>query len=313
MLLLMKAFMQVSNHDEDVTIDDPAALPAEIQKRNVSSFVPLRIIHESKDNMDLVFIDLPGLQQSGNQHSRFIQSVAEQMVRNPRRILLFVEEAKSSWTQMRCLKIATKLDPKLHRSVFVLTQANFILNNVVSPDVLDKLIAAGPKAPCFLTSLFSQHVLSQCVDTAVYRKRLYQSLCRDQQRLQTIFTNWNEEKHKQFARILGIHALRRHLMSVVFRMYLEELPGLFQKIRDARSRARRILDRAQEQLHYLQQPSSLRTLAKEYVSTFATIIKQLLGGSSEGQTEELGELLHEELARSSTLLLFFLHYLLSLL
>eukprot|EP01112_Ceratiomyxa_fruticulosa_P015981 TRINITY_DN4787_c0_g1_i1.p1 TRINITY_DN4787_c0_g1~~TRINITY_DN4787_c0_g1_i1.p1 ORF type:complete len:740 (-),score=173.13 TRINITY_DN4787_c0_g1_i1:40-2259(-) len=299
--------------DQEVTIEN---LPQEVKKRNspASANIPVKIQIEYNRCWNMTLMESLPLKVAEGQSARpssspvlssslssislnqltsFTQQTEEAVLtisRPSHRILVFVEDAGEWETQQSdMVLLAKKADPKLDRTVFVLTGLHQRLKDFTSSRDLNKFLGGvvtevGQRT--FFVTLQNQEERTQ-QNLRDGLRTLYQ---RDVAQLEQL------QFDKRFERSIGPGNFRRLLLDITWRKYQETVPEVLKRLRSFRKNSEESLVKVRTQLENMD-AYKLRALASSYVMEFLQSIEKLIVGTLEGNPAQNGQTLLEEKAQ----------------
>jgi hypothetical protein len=197
---------------------------------------PIHLVFEHDSVFNMTFIDTPSLdtfywgdnqflakkKDSEVETSMQIQNLILRLVNNSDRMLLFVEECKDKSLMSIASRIASAVDPVFVRSIFVYSKFHNKLRDFYTVNEVNSYLASAPKnAQTFFVSLPSTQVRNDVAeDDKKFRKRLAQAYLRDIDYLDLLQYN------TEYAHMVGIHRIRRHIQHVIRRKYRETCVAL---------------------------------------------------------------------------------------
>eukprot|EP01112_Ceratiomyxa_fruticulosa_P007636 TRINITY_DN1984_c0_g3_i2.p1 TRINITY_DN1984_c0_g3~~TRINITY_DN1984_c0_g3_i2.p1 ORF type:complete len:781 (-),score=209.36 TRINITY_DN1984_c0_g3_i2:158-2500(-) len=266
-----------------------AELPEAVAGRNTKvSEDPVFLTIEHKNCLNMTIIDTPGLILSASTNeSQMIENVVLNLIRPIHRLILAVEPSKE-WTQMEMLSFVKRTDQELSRTTFVYTKFHSQLQDFSSTRAVNRFLSGTlPDVKTFFSTLPSSRVRARFRESDKYQEKLWQAYRRDMVLLEQL------QYDKRYARTLGIHALRKYLLNLVWRSYQECIPRVLKHLRARRTITEQSLKEVESQLQSLDS-SKLRAIASGYAVGFLQVIEQLLEGTSEGNPTVNGQTLEEE-------------------
>jgi hypothetical protein len=251
----------------------------------------------------MTFIDTPGLdtfywgdnqflakkKDSEVETSLQVQNLILRLVNNSDRLLLFVEECKDKNLMSIASRIASAVDPVFVRSIFVYSKFHNKLRDFYNVNEVNSYLASAPKnAQTFFVSLPSSQVREDSVESEKkFRKRLVQTYLRDVDYLDLLQYN------TEFAHMIGIHRIRRHIQHVVRRKYRESIPTKLDEIIRHISETEDRLSTVRRKKGLIN-VSKLRHLANEYILHYNGVIAKLVEGSTDVEAAVYGQNLDDE-------------------
>lgn len=273
------------DRDRQVTLDQ---LPAELAKRNTAfGKDPIFVQYEHKSITNMTFIDAPGLPDEDAAEWEQLLDISLSLAKPTHRLILCVEEA-SDWSNLRMMKIVKQVDPDLSRTVFAYTKFYNQLQLFTSlADVNRYLGGIVPDTKTFFVSLPSAKVRAKLTTPDAFQEKVWQAYRRDMNLLEQL------QYDKRFEKNIGLHALRRHLLSRTWKSYQEGVPEILKCLRQRKAETIRNIEHTKAQLESFN-ASKLRSIANNHIVEFLQIIDRLIAGTSEGNPTVTGQTLAEE-------------------
>jgi hypothetical protein len=273
------------DRDRVVTVD---ALAGEISKRNDKySKEPVFVQWEFRNITNMTFIDAPGLPEEDAENYESLLEITLNLAKPAHRVIICVEEA-ADWSQLKMMRVVKQVDPDLSRTIFAYTKFYNQLQNFTSlSDVNRYLGGIVPDTKTFFVSLPSGKVRAKISSVDGYQEKVWQAFRRDMNSLEQL------QYDKRFEKNIGLHALRRHLLSRMWKNYQEGVPEILKCLRQRKTTTERSLESVRKQLEGLN-GSKLRAIANTFVTDFLQLIERLLAGTAEGNPTVTGQTLSEE-------------------
>jgi len=182
-----------------------------------------------------------------------------------------------------------KVDIDFGRTTFVYTKFNSQIQKFSSTKQVNKYLSSViPDAKSFFVSFFSSKVRAKFGDYDKFQEKVFQAYKRD------ILSLENLQYDKRFEPSVGVHALRKHVLNLVWKNYQDGVPRILKALRQKRTNTQENLKKIQSQLEGLTS-AKLRNIATNYVVDFLQVIETLIAGTSEGNPSVNGQTLSEEI------------------
>ncbi len=182
-----------------------------------------------------------------------------------------------------------KVDPRRHRSLFVYTKFySNALQYFASGKEVDMFLSGTPAPNCsFFVSTFSSSIRAKYSDKESFEEKIITAFQRDMSLLEQL------KYDKTFAKIIGAHTLKRHLLERTWKHHHEKVPSLLKYLSKEKKDVSLSIDRVGMQLDDLQ-THKLRSIASSYLIDFLHTISRIINGTAEGLPTVYGETSKEE-------------------
>lgn len=178
--------VNVAGSDRDLELDSKEVAAELAKRQTTASSVPIYLVIENKQNINVTLIDTPGLDLGAattttttdqQPSASELEETVLSLVRPAYRHIIGVEEA-NDWSKLTLLNFIKKVDPSLTRSTLVLTKFNQYLKTLNATLKLNRFFASQPRdVQCFFVSLFSAKVRENNLATENYQAKVYQGNC----------------------------------------------------------------------------------------------------------------------------------------
>ena len=275
-------------------------LQQELEKRNgivgneISS-IPISVKYESKYMGNVTLIDTPGLRFDVSTHEKEERDkIVVELSKVTNRTLCCVEEA-CDWDNFRdIVEFAKKIDLKLTRSIFILSNFHKFMLKYNNPRDWAHYFARKPQdCKCFFVTMISKQCRDDCISkgeqsTVLYQTRLCQAWSRDWNYLENTL-KFDKKKNEG---VIGISQARNYTMELTWKSFKENIPELRKSLANAKKSFQDSLNSIQElySIDYYR----LRSIMSNYVADWLQVIVQLIDGSSEGIPSITGQNIEEE-------------------
>ena len=309
---------QEYDHDFEITLD---MVGNEIQKRNVSTGVPIFLQYEYKLTFNIILIDTPPIPDSTlgitsvvapsenteeevkkteqtkeekeasakkkqKKDQKYIQHLSK-LLTPANRMIVCVEEAGKHTESME--DFLKQFDPKLERVLWVHNKfADHLSTLQTSSDVNRYLSTLQANSFAISLPVLQKNTEGKYSKAAEFRTKLKEVTSDDMKRLEGF--NFDRKYAKQF----GYSQFRNHIIQSCWKHFQERMPIVLENLQNKLKGLQDDISVAMEQLQSME-PFRIRTTATNYAMSFLQNLEKLIKGTLEGIPNQNGQTLLDEL------------------